>query len=248
LVDRVEPAGTKEQMRVSAALALLRSFPERTLAWAKSFPPGKSRDRIFSEITRYHANEDPEGMVELALEEGTWSGDSHTLLEPVLERWGYLRPEEAANWIVGHTDSAFAEKMAPIVVNNWMRHADAAGAKRWVADLPEGELRSRAMEKIAGVLAATDSEAATAWLGTLPKGQDRDRAIRNFALVTIGVDPPAAMQWAAAIGEESRRENSLRIFARKWSETDRAAAVSWLRGRNFSETWIEEAFSGVNTR
>lgn len=249
LVERVEPDGTREQMRVTAALALLRSFPEKALEWAESFPPGKSRERIFSEITQYHAHDDPEGMVELALREGRWNGDSHTLLEPVLEKWGYRSPKEAADWIVGHTDSAFAEKMAPTVVNNWMRHGnDTKGAKRWVADLPEGELRSRAMEKIAGVLAATDSEAATSWLETLPKGQGRDRAIRNFALVTLGVDPPAAMQWAGAIGEESRRENSLRAFAKKWSETDRAAATSWLRGRNFSEAWIEEVFSGVNTR
>jgi hypothetical protein len=135
--------------------------------------------------------------------------------DAVLQEYGALQqvstnPKE----LLGLT-SALAESLA---------ERNLSQAREWAQNLPEGELRDRALSQVAERWVQDDAPAASEWIRTLPDGEMKDNVARTLCNAISRRDPASAFQWAQSIGQENVRFDALGRVVEHWREQDPDAA------------------------
>lgn len=105
---------------------------------------------------------------------------------------------------------------------------DVSAAREWAQTLPEGDLRNRALHRVAEEWVKTDAPAASEWIRTLPSGELRDGAARELSGTLSRRDPVSAFEWARSIQNAKLREGALYGVMQSWREQDPDAAKAAL--------------------
>jgi hypothetical protein len=105
---------------------------------------------------------------------------------------------------------------------------DVTAAREWAQNLPNGDLRDRALHQVAEEWVKSDAPAASEWIRTLPAGKLRDGAARELTGVLSRRDPVSAFEWARSIENEELRKGALQNVMHNWQEQDPDAAKAAL--------------------
>ncbi|MGV3534143.1 MAG: hypothetical protein ACO1QR_17375 [Chthoniobacteraceae bacterium] len=103
----------------------------------------------------------------------------------------------------------------------------------FIASLPPGELKDRAVVSLSKKWADLDPAAAADWLAQLPASETRDHATSQL-ISSIRDDPESALANAAGIQDPRLRFESARTVLRLWRDRDPAIAEAAISAAGFS--------------
>ncbi len=200
------PAGPQREM-VAARVAEVWAgkSPTEAMAWVKTL----------SEEDRLRAG--PAAMI-------AWTETDGRGAAKYLERGSQGSVGTALNRLSGEE-----QRKVAAVAGTWAKREPAVAAG-WVAQLPEGPLKSEAIEHVLWHWTAAAPEESSRWLDAQPPGAGRDAGMAMLSQYTIPTDPAAATAWAAAISPGPRREAALRQALAAWLRKDHEAATAWSVG------------------
>ena len=228
------------------------------LAWSESLPPGDLRVTARNDLCQAWARNDPRTCLGYLDRQPDDPSIANLRLECV-SAWAESAPEDLWQWSRGLTDStqrdeagaAAAEKIAEVdpaqasamlgqlaeskqaavaekIASGWV-DTNLPAAQRWVANLPEGEVRNEAWSGLVGSWARSDGSAAAVWIAAQPTGAARDDGVMALLDGDAELPPADALRFARSITDEDGRQNALRTVARNWLKSDRAAATAWIQ-------------------
>ena len=154
-------------------------------------------------------------------------------IQQVVRGWAEKDPQGALNYALtsmatGSRSERQQQSQAVRSIAAIMAQAgDVAGALQLFGTMPEGDLRTTALNSIAREWGRNDPLGAIQWAQTLGEGGDayRTTIFRSWS----ESDPAAAAQWLASSGVES--ENKAEWMAQtvaNWSQYDLDAPAQWL--------------------
>lgn len=169
----------------------------------------------------------------------------------LLERWSRNEPAAAIQYAAQHPELHGRMALPADLLIGWL-DADEAAARRWVAQLPKGALRSQLLPAVISLVAGQDPHAALKMAGELT-GEDRMRALGGLFGEWAASEPAAAAAAAmklqedphstGAVGEDTglgERSGALQQVVAKWAERDLEAALAWgkrMPPERFGEMW-----------
>ena len=106
---------------------------------------------------------------------------------------------------------------------------DTGAARTWAENLPDGDLRNRALREVAGEWVKQDAPAASAWIRSLPPGELRDNSAKELSAAIAGHDPADAFEWARHIQNGKLRQDALGNVLENWRKTDPEAASAAMK-------------------
>jgi len=120
------------------------------------------------------------------------------------------------------------------VLDNWIQ-TDLPGAFGWACQLPDGDSRQRALEKIIPVLTAENPQTTMAWLSDL--NPEPDEAIyRELFLRWAAIDPFQTIQLRQQLPDQDQGDLVLCAIMRAWMEREPDAALDWVKSQPDSES------------
>jgi hypothetical protein len=117
-------------------------------------------------------------------------------------------------------------KTASAAVRDWML-TDPAAARKWLASLPENDLKPALTGAAAGALAATDAKAALALVNQA--GSEQQFAVKGLMAGWVETDARAALDWAGKIEDAFLRDACREIAAASLAASDPALAIETAR-------------------
>lgn len=118
------------------------------------------------------------------------------------------------------------DRQMETIANAQLRNgADVATA--WAENLPDGDLKASAFDRVAESMARNDPAAAAAWIAEHANEDYSGRAVREVAQEFARTDPAAAIGWAETLPEE-RKGEALRQTLEEWTRSDPTAASTYL--------------------
>jgi hypothetical protein len=140
--------------------------------------------------------------------------------------WSFDGAEKNAEIYAELTPEGRAGAAWRMIESLYKEGADRAQA--WVNDLPAGDARSAAVEKL---VARQIQDAPEQW-ATLPDawsaGPDRDAALDGIVHSLSNSDPRRALDFARRIADPATREIALEDIARSWLNRDKQTARAWI--------------------
>jgi hypothetical protein len=120
------------------------------------------------------------------------------------------------------------------VLDNWMQ-SDLSGAFNWVGQLPGGDFRQRALEKIIPSLVADNPTNTLARLNALNPAPDA-AIYTTFFQCWAAKDPMAAIQQRQQIPNHDQDDAMLCRILTVWMIQQPSAAVDWVQSQTDSES------------
>jgi hypothetical protein len=158
------------------------------------------------------------------------AGQRGQLAERLVEGLADRDPARATDFVLrlaaegtGDTDD-----MIRMVGHEMLRGGDFDDAARWSENLPAGDLRSAAMDRIADRYARRDPEGAAAWVEGLADQDDAARAISEVGGEWAERDPVAAVGWLEGLPEGRGQAAGLRSAFGDWEDSDPQRAAQYL--------------------
>lgn len=121
-----------------------------------------------------------------------------------------------------------AGRMLAMVADKVIKSQGPAAAASWAGDLPEGELRSSAMTKVAWNYAATDPEGAAAWATEYNQQPGGNKLIDVVGGTWARRDPEAAIDWLGSLDPSDGRSAGLDSAFSSWARRDAVAAGDFI--------------------
>lgn len=118
------------------------------------------------------------------------------------------------------------DRQMETIANAQMRNG-ADAVTNWAENLPDGDLKAAAFDRVAESLARNDPAAAATWVAEHANEEYSSRAVREVAEEFGRSDPAAAIKWAEALPEE-RKGEALRETLEEWTRSDPTAASTYL--------------------
>lgn len=227
------------------------------LDWAKTLPPGNTRERVLAAGIGGLEELQPARAAALACEVLTGETRRNTL-RGVFSRWAENDPQAASAAAMTLPSVSDRDDVMESVAYRWVAHS-AADAINWVLSLESGVDRRKAeraiingleqehpakaaafaaqlapsehtaemTETIIGRWANMDIAAADAWLAKQPDDLRRRYGYRKLAQVTLKTDIKRAADYAL-LGPADDGYNSVREqVASQWAEIDPKSAAQW---------------------
>ena len=191
-------ADTRKQDMAATLAGWASTDADAALAWFGGLPEGKYDQNGFS----------------YALVHGLSNGD----------------PDRAAAYVLGLAEAGDkrAEGMLGIVTGKMMQSLGASNAARWAEGLPEGNMRSSAMGRVADRLFHEDKDAAIEWAATFGGSEDGKRVVEAVGREWSERDPAGAVGWLESLADGSGKTSGYRTAMREWAGRDPKAASEYL--------------------
>ncbi|HUF60900.1 MAG TPA: hypothetical protein VMN36_02390 [Verrucomicrobiales bacterium] len=177
LLDSEESAGVRRAL--AEALAGEMSESDSALDFVRSLPSefqGAASETIAQRLSQI----DPERALNYL------EGADDAEMEIAGLRWALTEliqrdPAEAAARLAEFdSQEGVKTEMAPWLATMWYR-VDSEGASRWVSELPEGEMRDRAIESLVSRLQLDDEELARAWANDISDETRRQAVLESLS-------------------------------------------------------------------
>ncbi|MFT7302422.1 MAG: hypothetical protein ACI8UZ_001259 [Akkermansiaceae bacterium] len=184
------------------------------MEWAQELP-GADRQRATESILREVAEYDP-GRAATMYEELTaalplksqTAHEYRRMAEEIAAVWSSTSPQEAANWAMGLPESGEARRAAVgNVAEHWLR-IDSMAAGEWILELPQGNIRDAASERVVHSTVQSDPATAFEWANSLSDEGHSTGLMREVLHRWNSTDPASARAAldTASVSSEQRRE------------------------------------------
>lgn len=121
-----------------------------------------------------------------------------------------------------------AEKMLGIVTGKVLQSKGPAGAAAWAQNLPPGDLRTSAMDRVAHDYAKNDPEAAAKWAAGLSNEENSGRVVGAISSEWARRDGPAAVGWLESLNDGPGKSGAFYSTFEGWAGKDPLAASKYL--------------------
>ncbi len=227
--DSIPNQGVKGSAIYGALTDLAKSNPQSALNYLQGTGEMSGYSfqysRIFSEVFRTWAEQDPEAAAARALQI-THPRHRESAIAALMNFYADQNPQLALQWIGQVDNPVDRKKMYQSLARNLAR-IEPQEAIKLVASIPSASHRSDAINNIAVNWAHYDTDAAVTWINTLDNPANRKKAIVNVASSLAHRDPKKAM----AVLEQAQineAHNYSSVLA-NWFEHDSDQALSWLQ-------------------
>lgn len=213
-----------ERNRVLEVAARRWASQDTTAAmeWAQGLA-GADRQRATESILREVAEYDP-GRAATIYEELTASlplksqttHEYRRMAEEIASIWSSTSPQEAANWAMGLPESGEVRRAAiGNVAEHWLQ-LDSVAAGEWILQLPAGNVRDAAAERVVGSTVQSDPATAFDWANSLSDEGHSTGLMREVLHRWNSTDPVSAQAAldTASVSSEQRRELN-KVFLRE---------------------------------
>ncbi len=174
LIETEDNSGVREAM--ARALAGEQSESDSALDFVRSLP-SELQAAASDEIAQRLSRRDPE----LALKYLEGADDAQMEIAGLRWAWTEILQRDparaAASFAEFDSQEGVKEEMAPWLATMWY-NVDSEGASRWVSELPQGEMRDRAIESLVSSLQLDDQELARAWANDISDETRRQAALQ----------------------------------------------------------------------
>ena len=195
LIGDVDTFDSSQSAATAGTLAAewARQDPDRALEWADSLPDdlrGEAFGRIMAQLSQDDLGEAAELLT--AMEPGY---ERTGMLETLVDQWAHRDPEEAAGWVLEHTEDADRLIAVESLMGAWMI-SSPMDASRWLAELPDGEAKDSAILAMTASRAVQrDPEANVAWSAAIQDPALRTEAVESALGDWLASDPQRAEAW-----------------------------------------------------
>lgn len=232
------PEGVRDHARGAVVAAAALDDPPAAAVMAAQMPAGHEREVAAARVAEMWATHSPaEAMAWVR----TLAAEDRRRAEPqALIAWAAADGEQAAQFVSSESmDSAGAsphrlsedvQRNVAAVAGTWAKREPDKAAE-WMAKLPEGPLKSEAMEHVLWHWTEAAPEESSRWLDAQPPGPARDAGMAMLSQHTAATDPAAATAWAAAMTPGLRRDAALQQALAAWLRKDHTAASAWVEGK-----------------
>lgn len=158
-------------------------------------------------------------------------------------------PHMAAQFVLGMTtaDNELARHMLGIVTGKFLQSEGPVAAAAWADSLPQGEIRSSAMSRIARDYVSNDPAAAAAWAAGYSGEPEGNRVIDQVGSHWAYRDPNAAVEWLESLPPSEGRSEGLNSAFSSWAGRNPEEAGNHINQMPQS-TERDHAISGYATR
>ncbi len=171
-----------------------QSDSTEALAWARSLPEGKLKDRALSTVVVSMADNDPRAAAKMISSLPVSSQDDAA--GSLAARWANSDPGAASQWAASLPEGESRSKATRNIVAMWAEH-DIAKTAAWLEKLPAGISRDSAVGEFARQVTEKDPAGAAAWAGTIYDAAQRDNAMERIYRHWSRTDQQGAMTFIA---------------------------------------------------
>jgi hypothetical protein len=221
----LESTSTQQQQQgVAAAFAqFARADPDAAKQRIGTLPPGPMHDSALSAIASSWSQTDSTAALAWV---NSLKGEEHTkAINAMIPVLASSNPKAAAG-IISEMLSTSKEDNNSSISNaahqlgqTWVRE-DPEAAGKWIAGLPDGNIKTNAIGSMMSAWTQDDFEGATKWIDTLPDGKARDTGVQSIVSATSNSDAPTAFEWANTISDDNQRENALSTVISYWKQNN----------------------------
>ena len=154
-----------------------QSDSTEALAWARTLPDGKLKDRALSTVIVSMADHDPREAAKMIRSLPASSQDDAA--GSLAARWATNDPTAAAQWAANLPEGDARSKATRSIVATWAER-DVAKTAAWLEKLPAGISRDGAVYEFSRQVTDKDPAGAAAWAGTIYDPAQRDTAIERI--------------------------------------------------------------------
>ena len=147
------------------------------LAWARTLPDGKLKDRALSTVVVAMADNDPREAAKMINSLPVSSQDDAA--GSLAARWATNDPGAASQWAAALPEGDARSKATRNVVATWAER-DVAKTAAWLEKLPAGISRDAAVVEFSRQVTDKDPAGAAAWAGTIYDTVQRDTAMERI--------------------------------------------------------------------
>ena len=214
----------QQQQGVAAAFAqFARTDPDAAKLRLSSIPPGPMYDNALSSMASAWGQTDSTAALAWV---DSLNGEQHTrALNALMPSLASSNPKAAADIIGEMLATSKDDNNNPIssaahyLGQSWAQE-DPEAAGKWVAGLPDGNVKTNAINSMMSAWTRDDFEGATQWLDTLPDGKTRDSGVQAVINAITNSDSPTAFEWANTISDDNQRANALSNVISNWKQQD----------------------------
>jgi hypothetical protein len=171
--------------------------------------------------------------------------DSGTIKSSAVQRVGKevgrIDPLRAAAFAEKHADEEYGWLVYRFVGQSWATQ-DGPAAMAWLASLPDGRERERAVDVAFRAWLSTDQEAAKAWAFGVADEDWFQPGLTAYAAIVAQSDRARGLAIAAKIPEEGSRSSVMGSLLRGWLAADREAAQAWIDQHELPQDTLDRAY------
>lgn len=201
------PASLRARLLPSAATAFGAADPEAALAWAHRLSHVERMRGVDAVVSGWAETDAVAAANALAAGFAEGSGEAFLVVGRKLVGQD---PIFATKWASELNSDTIRNDVISAVVEAWGSH-DAAGASEYLADLPTGGFRDRAIEGFVGSVRGLDPESAAVWADTIEAPERRRANIEQALRAWRAHDRDAARKFVRGIHPESLREEMMKF-------------------------------------
>jgi len=171
-----------------------------------------------SSLAEAWATSDPDAALGWAIEYATEkNGDQ--ILQRVVAIMGQDQPDAAAKIAFRLYEEGTSSDIGYELASAWTSH-DPHAALNWLAELPKGKFRDKAIRGGIWNVAYSEPKMAAKFTGQLAAGPLRDELLHGVASSWADTDVKGALSWAESFPEGKDRNATLGALAQKWVQHD----------------------------
>ncbi len=171
-----------------------QSDSTEALAWARTLPDGKLKDRALSTVVVSMADHDPREAAKMISSLPASSQDDAA--GNLAARWATNDPTAAAQWAANLPEGDARRMATRNVVATWAER-DVAKTAAWLEKLPAGISRDGAVYEFSRQVTDKDPAGAAAWAGTIYDAAQRDTAMERIYRHWARTDQQGAVNFIA---------------------------------------------------
>jgi hypothetical protein len=183
---------------------------------------------------------DPRGALDWALSRrGRFKEDAAAA---AIWAWAFKDPVIAQQALSSLDAANATESIQEEFVLGWLWGKNP-GAAEYIAALPAGMLRQKAMSSLTIALMREGPESVIQWADAIPDdapGGYKPVAFQKAGIILAYVDPELASRWIEGHLNREYSARALSMIGSQWVEQDSAAALAWLIGLPAGDT-VEKA-------
>jgi hypothetical protein len=141
---------------------------------------------------------------------------------PALHRRMMSDPKAAADWMSSNTNISDAHIFT--LVHDWGQ-TDREALREYLAGVPEGEWKQKAMAAASGEVLSSDPVEAIVWAEQMSPGERQTGLLGMAATDWVKRDPDAAAQWVGRVNNPALREQLVGSLAVGYADADPVQAA-----------------------
>jgi hypothetical protein len=209
------------------------------LAWTQELPEDICKRDALAIIYLKWSREKPE-EASTQISQITAGDTRSTLIASIAENWALQDPMKALDWALKLEGNESVTAISSLA-GTWAKK-DPAEASYFASQLPEGELKNRAVMALVASWADRNPQAASAWTAQLPEGYLREQSVREVVSAWTRLDFEEARGWAMNLSDPATKDTALKSYAENiayWAPGKAAAVIDSIVDQGKKQESIE---------